>query len=135
MARAPHIWQIGLLDPQQVDALAARHLHHRDVVLVGHIRDPAQFIRRGDAAAHPWDHRKRSVLLDIGMHAVVDESCRPVFLVVAAPQHIEHVTQRRLADLTAFAVAIYREHLFDRLQLLSADNLAQTLVGEGHAGT
>ena len=59
--------------------------------------------------------RERAVLLDVGVHAIVDEARRAILVVVAAPQHVEHVAERRLADLAADAVAVDLEHLLHRL--------------------
>jgi hypothetical protein len=38
------------------------------------------------------------------VHAVVDEARGPIFVVIAAPDHVEHVAQRGLADLAAAAL-------------------------------
>src|SRR5690606_3298998 len=59
----------------------------------------------------------------------------PIFVVVAAPQHVEHVAECRLADFAAGAVAVDLEHLLHRSQPLTAQNLAQLLLGERHART
>ncbi len=130
----PDLRQIGLLDAEQIDALAAGDLHHRHVVLVRDVGDAAQFVGRGHAAAHARDHGKRAVLLNVGVDAVVDEARRAVLFVIAAPQHVEHVAQRRLADFAALAVAVDVEHFLHRLQLLRAHDVAQLLLRERHAG-
>ena len=60
------------------------------------------------AAADARNHREGAVLLDVGVHAIVDEARRAVLVVIAAPEHVEHVAERRLADLAADAVAVDR---------------------------
>src|SRR6185436_12046168 len=67
----PYAWQIGFLDAQQVDSLAAGDLHHRHLVLVGNVGDAAKFVRARDAAANARNHRERAVLLNVGVHAIV----------------------------------------------------------------
>ena len=64
----------SLLHAEQVDALAAGHLHRRDVELVDHVGDGAQFGRRGHAAPHARHDRIGAVLLDVGVDALVDEA-------------------------------------------------------------
>ena len=120
--------QVRLLDAEQIDALAAGDLHHRHVVLVGDVGDAAQLVGRRHAAANARNHRERAVLLDVGVDAIVDEARRAIFVVVAAPEHVEHVAQRRLADLAAQAVAVDVEHLLHRLQPLAAQDLAQLVL-------
>ncbi len=71
---APHGGQVFLLHAQQVDALAAGHLDGRDVELLRHGGDGVQFGRRGHAAPHARHHAVGAVLLDIGVHALVDEA-------------------------------------------------------------
>ena len=84
----------------------------------------------GDAAAHARHHGERAVLLNIGVYAIVDEARRAVFVMIAAPQHVEHVAQRGLADFAALAVAVNVQHFLHGLQLLAAHDLAQLLIGE-----
>ena len=67
------------------------------------------------------------------MHAIVDEPGRAIFVVIAAPDHVEHVAQRGLADLAALAVAVDVEHFLNRLQLLAAEDLAQVVLRKRHA--
>ena len=52
---------------------------------------------------------------------------------IAAPQHIEHVTQRGLADLATHAIAINVQNLLHRFQSLAAQNLAQIVLRERNA--
>jgi hypothetical protein len=66
------------------------------LILVGDIGNAPQLIRRRHAAADARNDRERAVLLDVGVHAIVDEACRLVFVVIAAPQHVEHVAERGL---------------------------------------
>ena len=71
---APDARQIVLRDADQIDALAAGQLDQRHVVLVGDVGDAAQLVRRADAARHLRDDREGAVLLDVGVHAIVDEA-------------------------------------------------------------
>ncbi len=103
------------------------------LVLVGDVGDAAELIRRGHAAVDPRNHRERAVLLDVGVDAIVDEPRRAILVVVAAPEHVEHVAERRLADLAADAVAVDLEHLLHRLQPLAAQDVAQLVFGKRQA--
>ena len=103
------------------------------LVLVGDVGDAAELVRRRHAAADARDDRERAVLLDVGVHAIVDEARRAILVVIAAPEHVEHVAQRRLADLAADAVAVDLEHLLHRLQLLAAQDVAQLVLGKRQA--
>src|SRR5262249_8119137 len=93
----PDLRQVFFFDSQQIDALASGDFHHRDLVFFGDIGDLAQLRRRSDASAHARHHAERAIVLNIGVHAVVDEPRRTVFYVVAAPHHVDHVAQCRLA--------------------------------------
>ena len=106
----------------------------RHVVFVGHVGDAAQFVRRSNATADAWHYGEGPVLLDVGVYAIIDEARRAVFLVVAAPQHVEHVAQRRLADFAAQAIAIDLQHLLDGLELLAAQDFAQVVFRERNTG-
>ena len=70
----PHRRQVFLPDAEQVDALAAGDLDGRNLELVGDVGDGAQLVRRRQAAPHARHHRERAVLLDVGVHALVDEA-------------------------------------------------------------
>ena len=67
------------------------------------------------------------------MYTVINEPRRAVFIVVSAPQHVEHVAQRRLTNLAANSIAIDLEHFLDRLQLLTAQNVAQVVFRKREA--
>ena len=88
-------------DAQQVDALAAGHLDGRDLEVVGDVGDGAQFVRRGQAAPHARHHRIGAVLLDVGVHALVDEARLVVVAVFARPGAEQVVVQRRAAGRAA----------------------------------
>ncbi len=70
----PDSGQILLLDAEDIEPLAASHLHHTRPELIDHIGNSPQFTRIGDAAPHARHHRVGAVLLDIGVHALVDEA-------------------------------------------------------------
>ncbi len=87
------------------------------VVFVRDVGNAPQFRGRGDAAADARNHRKRSVLLNVRVHAIVDEPRGAILVVIAAPDHVQHVAQRRLAHLAARAVAVDVEHLLNGVQI------------------
>ena len=129
----PNFRQIGFLDAQQIDALAAGNFHHRHVIFVRNIGDAAQLLRRRHSAPHARNHGKSSVLLNIRVYAVVNESRRPILVVSAAPQHVHHVTQRRLTDLAAMAVTIDIQRLLYGTNALTAQNFTQFFFSERNA--
>ena len=63
-------------------------------VLLGDVGDPAQLLGSGDAAPHLRDDRERAVLLDVGVHAVVDEP-RPSRSSGASAPHIIFSSEAR----------------------------------------
>ena len=67
------------------------------------------------------------------MDAIIDEASRAVFLVVAAPHHIEHIAQRRLTDFTANAIPVDLQNFLHGSQSLAAQNLAKLVLGERDA--
>ena len=113
----PDARQVVLLDAQQIDALAAGELHHRHVVFDGHLRDAHQLVRRGHAAVDARHDRERAVLLDVGVHAIVDEARVALVVVLVGPQRFQ---QRRQADLAAGIFAAARQFLEDRTDRLQA---------------
>ena len=107
----PDLRQVFLPDAEEIDPLAAGDLDHRHLVLVGDVGNAAQLRRARDAAVNARNDREGAVLLDVRVHAVVDEPRRAVLVVIAAPDHVEHVAERRLADLASHAVAVDRRAL------------------------
>src|SRR4051812_49325189 len=67
------------------------------------------------------------------MYAVIDKAGRAIFRVLATPHHVDQVAERRLADLAPGAVAINIQNILNAFQLLGKDDLAQLILGEGHA--
>ncbi len=67
------------------------------------------------------------------MDAIVDEAGGAVFVVIALPDDIDEVAERRFADFAADAVAVDVEDLLDALQLLRADDFAKLILREGDA--
>ena len=98
---APHRGQIFLPDAQQVDALSAGHLHGRDAELFRHDGDGVQFGGRGQAAPHARHHAVGAVLLDIGVHALVDEARAGIVAIFAGPGAQQIIIQRRAALVAA----------------------------------
>src|SRR5262249_44778874 len=82
------------------------------------------------APANAGHDGKGPVFLDVRVNTIVDESRRTILVVIAAPDHVEHVTERRLADLAALAVAVDVEDLLHRLEPLAAQDLAQVILRE-----
>ena len=118
----PDLRQVLLLDAEQVDPLAAGQLDHRHVVLLGHVGDPAQLLGGGDPAAHLRDDGEGAVLLDVGVHPVVDEPALAVVGCLAPPHHLQQRRQPHLGLRVLGAVGSQRgEHLGHRPQTAVAD--------------
>ena len=98
-----------LLHAEQVDALAAGHLHGRDRVLVDDVGDAAQLGGRGLAAPHARNHRVRAVLLDVGVRALVDEARLRIVLRLLRPGRDQVVVERRTAGRAAVGRAPFEE--------------------------
>src|SRR5262249_45471414 len=105
-------------------------LHHRHVILVCDIGDSPQFGRRRHTATDAGHDRERTVLLDVCVDTIVDEPGGAILVVVAAPDHVEHVTQGRLADFAARTVAVDLEHLLYGFQTLTSKDLAKVVPRE-----
>ncbi len=101
----PHGLQVFLFHAQQVDALAAGHFHHGDVVFVHGIGDAAQLGGRGLAAPHARNHGVGAVFLDVGVAALVDETALRVILGLVRPGGNEVVVHRGAAARTAIGRA------------------------------
>src|SRR6266567_2777423 len=129
----PNFWQVRFLDTEEIDALASGDLHHGHVVFFRDVRDAPKLFRRGHTAPHARYDGKRSVFLNVGVHAIVDEACRAVFVVITAPQHVHHIAQRRLADFAAVAVAVNIENFLHGTEPLAAHDIAQLILGERNA--
>src|SRR5690606_12754619 len=133
---APHVHQVLLLHPQQVDALAAGDLHHRHRVPVGNVGDAPQFAGVGHAALHLRDHRESAVLLDVGVRAFVDEAALRVVDRLARPGREHVVVDRGTAGRTAVGRAPLHEGVGLGVadQVVLANRLAHFAVGAVGAG-
>src|SRR5690606_21147057 len=124
--------QVLLLHAQHVDALAAGDLHHRDVELFHHIRDGPQLLRARHAAPHTRDNGIGAVLLDVGVHALVDEARLVVVGIFVRPLADEVVVERGPA-LGAAAGGLPFELLHDGrngLEPLRPDQPAHLVMAE-----
>jgi hypothetical protein len=92
----PHGRQVFLAHTEQVDALPAGELDHRNGVLVGDLGDAAQLPRIGHAALHLRYHREGAVTLNVGVHPVVDESGVLFVDELVGPHHLQQRRQRHL---------------------------------------
>jgi hypothetical protein len=70
----PDVRKLFLSHTEQIDALAAGDLHRGDLKLVHHVGDRAQLGGRGRAAPHARNDGIGAVLLDIGVHPLIDET-------------------------------------------------------------
>ena len=122
--------QILFLHTEEVDALAAGDLHRRDVELVGDVGNGAQLARRRDAAPHPRHHRIGAVLLDVGVHPLIDVARLLVVAVLAGPGGEQIVVQRRTAGVAAIVgFPVHEPHdVRDGLQVLLDDDAADVVV-------
>src|SRR5438445_3058383 len=121
----PNFGQVGFFHAEEIYALTAGDFNHRHFVFFGDVCDTAELLGGGDAATHARDNGERAVLLNVGVHAVIDIARGSVFVVVATPDDIHHVTQRWLADFAAEAVAINIKDLLDGKDALAANDVAE----------
>src|SRR3546814_7724209 len=91
---------ILLLDPEDVESLAAGDLDHRRVIFFDDIGDRAQFGGIGEPAPHARDDRVSAVLLDVGVQALVDEAALLVIDIVAGQRAEKIIIERRAARRT-----------------------------------
>jgi len=119
-----------LPDAQQIDALAAGDLDGRNPALF--VGDGAQRTGRGQAAPHPRHHRIGAVLLDVGMHPLVDETRLRVVAITVRPGAQQIVIERRAAFLAAVrGLPLQRRaHGRDRPEPLRQDGAAHGVVSE-----
>src|SRR5204863_981420 len=94
---APHLGKLLLSHSHQIDALAARDLHHRHAVLLRHVGDAAQLLRRRDATEDARDHAVRAVLLHVGVYAIVDEPRVALVVVLLPPDRAQQGREPSLA--------------------------------------
>ncbi len=133
----PDTRQVFLPDAQQVDALAAGDLDHRHLILVRHIGDAPQLGGIGNAAPHAWNDRIGTILLDVGVGALVDEARLRVILGFARPGGDQVVVQRRPAGGAAVWRAPFHEGHGRRNagQVVLANGLAHLAVVKVAAAT
>src|SRR5947209_8314764 len=94
---APDMRKVVLLDPEQINPLAARQLDHWDLILLGDVRDTPQLGGAGNAASHLWHYGERAISLNIGVHTFIDEPGVRLFHILASPNRAE---QRSKPGLT-----------------------------------
>ena len=130
---APHLRQVIFLNAQQIDPLAAGQLHHRHVVFVRHVRNAPQLVGSRDAAGHLRNDRERSVLLNIGVNAFIDEARIAFIHIFVRPDGIQQRSQSRLAAGIFFASGQHREHRRHRFQFLFVAGADQVGFSQRHA--
>src|SRR5579871_6829582 len=128
----PDLRQIALLHAQQINSLAASYLHHLHFVLFCNVCNAPQLFWRSHTAANPRHDRKSSITLNICVHPIIHESCGTVLHMVAAPHHVHHIAQRRLAEFAADSVPINIQDLLHRTQPLAPHHLPQLLFTMRH---
>src|SRR5262249_45832388 len=111
----------------------AGDLQHADMVFVGDVSNTAKFVGRGYAATNAGYNREGTILLNIGVDAVVDEARRAVLIMIAAPKHVEDVAQSGLADFAADSISVDCEHLLHALELLATQDPAKLVLGKWNA--
>src|SRR4051812_48818352 len=124
----PHGGQVLLAHAQQVDALAARDLDHRQLVLVGDVGDPPQLVGRDHAAADARHDAERAVVLDVGVDAVVDEARVALLAEPARLALGDEVGQPGLAGAALAPGAARRAQLADRGDVLLAHDARELLA-------
>ena len=98
---APHLGQVFFCYPQQINTLPAGDFDRRDFIFFGDVRDGAQLRRRRDPAPDARYHRVGAVLLDIGVHAFVDEARVAIIEIVAWPCRQQIIVQSRTTLMAA----------------------------------
>ncbi len=133
---APDAGEILLPHAEQIDALAAGDVYGRHAVLLRDLGDRFEFGGRGLAAPHARHDRVAAVLLDVGVHALVDEARLVVVAVLAGPLTEQVIVQRGAALRAAvpgLPVQIVH-HRAQRCQALLADGPADVVVRMVGAG-
>jgi hypothetical protein len=130
----PDLRELLLCDAEQVDALAAGDLHHRHLVLVGHVRDASQLGRGGDATVDPRDDAEGAVFLDVRVDAVVDEAGVALVLVVIRPERLQEGGETDLAPGILLPSPQRREHGGDALEAPLPDGPDEIGLRQRHAG-
>ena len=100
----PDSGQIFFDDAKHVDALAAGDFDSGNVELVNDVSDSAQFLGTSHATPHARHNRVGAILLNVGMHALVDEARLVVVGILTGPVADEIIVQCR----TAFGAATGR---------------------------
>ncbi len=101
---APDVREIIFLDSEQIDPLAAGQLDHRHLILLGHVRNSTQLGGTGDAACHLRHDGKRTIFLDIGVNAFIDETRVRLFHILASPDRAEQGGKPGLTGRVFFTI-------------------------------
>ena len=120
---------------EQVDALAARHLHRGDREFLGYVGDGAQLGGRGHSAPHARHDGIGAVLLDVGVDPLIDEAGRGVVGIFARPGAEQIIVQRRTASGAAVGrlPAEGAAHGVGRLEAPRDDGGARLVMAGGRA--
>src|SRR5262249_62205547 len=85
----PDIRQVFPAYAQQIDALPSCDLDHPHFVFFGDVGDAAQFAGRSHATVYARHDAERTILLDVRVDAIIDESRVTLVLVFVAPDGFE----------------------------------------------
>ena len=94
---SPDVGELLFRNAQHVDTLPAGNLHSRNSVFINNICNRAKFSCSCDAAPHPWDNRESSILLNIGVRALVDETRLRIVPIFRRPSAQKIKIERRPA--------------------------------------
>jgi hypothetical protein len=110
--------------------LSASQLHQRYAISFGDVCDPPQLRRAGDTAGDLGNNREPSVLLNIGMDALVDKARIFFDLIFAFPQSLQQRGQTGFASGVFFSTRKIVENRRHRLQIALENSSNQIWLGE-----
>ena len=129
---APNQRQFVYLGTEEIDALAASDLGVK-IVLLGHLPEGNELVRRDLPASNPGHDGVGAVLLHVGEEVVVGVLQRRVL----GPQHVvvpaggEDGRSRGLADVAATALAVLLDQFRKRPDARHAHQVVELLTGVG----
>lgn len=124
---APDVEEFVFLGAEQVYALASGDLCV-EVVLLGHLGDGQQLVRRDLAAGYPGDDGVGSIALDVAQEPIVGvlQTVGGLIHDMLVPQRRHDARHSRFAQLateTRLVVADFSHHLLQRLEALYHDDV------------
>ena len=131
----PNCRQVFLFDTKQIEPLTARHFYQTRLIFIRSIGDGAQFIGRSHAAPHTRHDRIGAVLLDVGVHAFVDETALLIVHRHPRPCTEQIVIQGRAAGCTAVGRGpmLRLHHFGNGFQCLFDNRVADIFMGKAGA--